>query len=150
MACVCALALTLSACGGSASSATGLTESASVTETAYAKRAAAICERHGAEILAAAKTRLQRNSFSSESGTYEELARSVFALNIETELEELQALPIPLGRSAEVEEMLETLQEGIGVARARQITSIEDFAQSFKAFDKVVNRAGVGGCSFGP
>lgn len=143
------VAAAVAACGGTDAATTGLVESSAVRQATYAKRATAICQRHGREMLASIRTRFQQGGLADEAGVYEELNRTVLAPSVEEELRELGSLRIPIGKARSVEDMLEALEAGIVNARAAEIASLAEFGASFKKFDRAAKRTGLPGCSFG-
>lgn len=141
-----ALSISLAACGGGSSTADN---GSTVAKAAFIKQATEVCERHAGALRGQLAQHLESApAATSEAALYEEIKEQAFVPEVEKELKDLQAVPLPKGGEAEAKKMLQELETGIENLRNQQFRSITDFSPAMDKFDEAAKELGLAPCSF--
>lgn len=108
------MALAVIGCGGSDDEAS----TSSISKAAFIKKTDAVCKRGNSRMEVAFAHLLVKNKNVQRpsKADQEALVGRVLIPNIEREIEEIRAFPVPSGDEDRVDDFLEALEEGIEVA----------------------------------
>jgi hypothetical protein len=111
---VLSVALAVAGCGGSGDESSSI----SISKAAFIKKTDAVCKRGNGRMEAAFGRFLikNKNLRRPSKDEYEALVGKVLVPNIEREIKEIRAFPVPSGDEDRVDDFLEALEEGIEVA----------------------------------